>query len=267
VEAWIQFGRGPLFRLAFSLMVLGLLRIVALTMVGVVEAYRRSPDKMVNWREVRRQTFAWLVPLNRFWHERPAYSTVSILFHAGLLLVPLFLAAHTALWRSAAGFAWPALPQRAADYLTCLAILAGLGLFFSRLSDPASRRLSRQQDYVWPLLLVTPFLTGFVCSNLAIGAKAYQTTMLIHIYSADLIMVLIPFTKIAHCVLAPLSQLVTAVAWKFPAGAGDRVAATLGYAERPTWVKGAKLGLGSPSLFAPAEAKPVSGRTEEVVKK
>ena len=30
--------------------------------------------------------------------------------------------------------------------------------------------------------------------------------MLLHVYSADLIMLLIPFTKIAHCVLAPLSQ-------------------------------------------------------------
>ena len=52
---------------------------------------------------------------------------------------------------------------------------------------------------------------------------------------------MIPFTKLAHCVLAPLSQAVTAVAWKFPPGAGDRVAATLGYADRPSWVPGARL--------------------------
>ena len=60
--------------------------------------------------------------------------------------------------------------------------------------------------------------------------------MLVHVYSANLILLLIPFSKIAHCVLTPLSQVVTAVAWKFPAGAGDRVAATLGYADRPTWL-------------------------------
>ena len=62
--------------------------------------------------------------------------------------------------------------------------------------------------------------------------------MLLHVYAADLILVMIPFTKIAHCVLAPLSQIVTAVAWKFPAGAGDRVAATLGYAGRPVVAEG-----------------------------
>ena len=65
--------------------------------------------------------------------------------------------------------------------------------------------------------------------------------MLLHVYSADAIMLMIPFTKLAHCVLAPLSQAVTAVAWKFPAGAGDRVAATLGYADRPSWLPGARL--------------------------
>ena len=200
METWIQFGRGPLFRLAFALMLLGLLRSVVLTIVGVVEAYRRNPDKIVNWRAVRRQTFGWLVPINRFWHERPAYSTVSILFHAGLLLV-------------------------------------------------------------------TPFLTGFICSNLAIRPKAYETMMLVHVYSANLIMLLIPFTKIAHCVLAPFSQLVTAVAWKFPAGAGDLVAATLGYADRPNWLKGARLGAGAPSVTVPAGAKSAPAGVPEEVKK
>jgi nitrate reductase gamma subunit len=261
----MQFGRGPLFRLAFSLMLLGLLRSVALTIMGVAEAYRRSPDKIVNWRAVRRQTFGWLVPLDRFWRERPAYSTVSILFHAGLLLVPPLLAAHTLLWRRSAGFAWPAIPQRLADYLTCLAIMAGLGLFFSRLFDRTSRRLSRKQDYAWPLLLVTPFITGFVCSNIAIGPKTYEAMMFVHVYSANLIMLIIPFTKIAHCVLAPFSQLVTAVAWKFPVGAGDRVAATLGYADRPTWLRGARIRTGAPSIPAVAEAKPAPAAAPEEV--
>ena len=65
--------------------------------------------------------------------------------------------------------------------------------------------------------------------------------MFLHVYSADVIMLMVPFTKLAHCVLAPLSQAVSAVAWKFPPGAGDRVAATLGYADRPSWVEKARL--------------------------
>ncbi len=69
VESWIEFGRGPLFRIAFSLMLLGLLRSVVLTAIGIAEAYRQSPDKIVNWREVRRQTLAWLFPVTRLWRS------------------------------------------------------------------------------------------------------------------------------------------------------------------------------------------------------
>jgi nitrate reductase gamma subunit len=241
VEAWIQFGRGPLFAAAFALMVLGLARIVLLTAVGVTEAYRRNWDRIINWKEVARQTLNWLAPAARLWRIRPVYSTLSALFHVGLLLVPLFAAAHVLLWRSSVGFAWKALPQRPADVLTILTLVTGAGLLLGRLASAATRSVSRPQEYLWLLLLLVPFGTGYACTHAALSAKAYAELMLLHVYSADLIMALIPFTKIAHCVLAPLSQIVTAVAWKFPPGAGDRVAATLGYADCPTWLPKARL--------------------------
>lgn len=258
MEAWIEFGRGPLFRLAFSLMALGLLRIILLTVVGIAEAYQRSPDRIVAWGEIARQTLAWLVPAGRLWRKRPLHSSTSFLFHAGLLLVPFFLAAHVLLCQRSTGLAWPAIPQTLADWLTLLTIATGLGLFCGRLLDPRARALSRRQDYLWPLLLVVPFATGYTCSNAAIGPRTYQGMMLFHVYSGDLIMLMIPFTKIAHCVLAPLSQLVTAVSWKFVPGAGDRVAATLGRADRPSWREKAWLGA---EIVAPApERKEVCTR-------
>jgi nitrate reductase gamma subunit len=51
--------------------------------------------------------------------------------------------------------------------------------------------------------------------------------MLVHVLSGELIFVLLPFTKIAHCVLMPLSQLVSTLAWKFPARVDEDVAETL----------------------------------------
>lgn len=241
MEFWLQLGRGPLFAAAFALMLLGMARIFLLTVVGIVEAYRRSWDRIVNWREVRHQSLNWLVPAGRLWRSRPIYSSLSFLFHAGLLLVPLFAAAHVLLWRRSVGFGWRAMPQGAANALTILALVTGASLLLGRVGSAAARRISRPQEYFWPILLLVPFATGYACSHAALSAKTYQGLMLLHVYSADLIMALIPFTKIAHCVLAPLSQIVTAVAWKFPPGAGDRVAATLGYADRPSWIPKARL--------------------------
>jgi nitrate reductase gamma subunit len=240
VEAWIDFGRGALFRLAFALMVLGLLRIFLLSVLGIAEAYRRSPDKIVPWKDTARRTLAWLVPVG-LWRRRPAYSVVSFLFHIGLISVPLLLAAHALLWRRSTGLPWPAMPQSWANWLTLLTVATGLGLFFGRVFHRAARALSRNQDYTWPLLLIVPFTTGYICSNLAISPRTYQVTMLLHVYSADLIMMMIPFTKVAHCVLAPLSQVATAISWKFVPGAGDRVVVTLGHADQPSWADKARL--------------------------
>ena len=252
MTSWIELGRGPLFRLCFALMVLGLLRILILTSLGIAEAYQRNPDKIVPWKEIRNKTFAWLVPIGRLWRQRPIYSLISFLFHAGMILTPLFLTSHILLWKNAVGFGWPSLPQELANWLTLLVIVTALGLFFGRVLDPRSRPVSRLQDYLWPLLIATPFVTGYIASNAVIGPRTYQQMMLVHIYAADLIMLTIPFTKIAHCVLMPLSQLVTGVAWKFPAQAGDRVIETLGFADRPTWMPRPRL-TAEPLAAAPAK--------------
>jgi nitrate reductase gamma subunit len=241
VEAWLEFGRGPLFRLCFALMVFGLLRILILTAISMWEAYDRSPDKILPWRELTAKTFGWLLPFRTLWRKRPVYSVISFLFHIGILLVPPFLAAHILLWNGALGLAWLALPQPAADWLTVLVIVTGTGLFAGRLFHGAARSLSRKQDYMWPLLIMVPFVTGYFCSNVELAPRMYQRMMLFHVWSGNLIMLLLPFTKIAHCVLLPLSQYVTGLAWKFPAGAGQRVVDTLGYGDRPTWVERPRL--------------------------
>jgi nitrate reductase gamma subunit len=251
VTSWIDFARGSLFRLCFALMVLGLLRIFLVTLLGVKEAYQRNSDRRVSWKEISRQTLGWLFPVGRLWRERPIYSVFSFLFHVGMIVTPLFLASHVLLWRNSVGFGWSALPQNVANWLTLLVIFTGTGIFLGRVLRSGARKLSKLQDFLWPLLIMTPFVTGYIASNAVISPRTYQEMMLVHIYAGDLILLMIPFTKLAHCVLTPLSQLVTGIAWKFPAGAGDRVAETLGFADRPTWVPNARLATG-PNVAEPA---------------
>lgn len=241
MEAWIEFGRAPLFRLCFSLMVLGLARIVILTVIGMIEALRRNDDKIVPWNDLIKKTVSWLFPVTKLMTKRPFYSLVSFIFHIGLILVPLFLAAHVLLWEKSFGFAWFKIPQSIADLLTLLVIVGGIILFLMRVLYRPARAISRKQDYIWPLMLVVPFITGYVCVNGSISSVAYQWLMLIHVLSANLIMIIIPFTKIAHCMLIPFSQLVTGIGWKFPKGAGDKVIETLGFKDQPTWVEKTRL--------------------------
>lgn len=228
MDAVLDFARGPLFRFTFAVMVLGLLRILVLDIIAAISAYHKAGDKTMPWRLVIRRSLEWFVPVRRMFHNRPVYSIYSILFHVGLLLVPTFLFAHVQLWEKAIGIAWPALPETVADILTVTTIVFALLLFASRLAKRTSSFLSRKQDYFWPLLSILPFITGFICANLSVRPAVYQVFMLMHILSGELVFVLIPFTKIAHCVLMPMSQVICTLAWKFPPETDDKVCTTLG---------------------------------------
>lgn len=230
MEAWLEFGRGPLFRFSLVILILGLVRSLVLSLYGMNEALRRAGDKTVPWSDLTSKTFQWLIPVTRLFRKRPFYSTISFLWHIGVILVPLFLSAHVLLFFvNGIGVQWwLELPQRFADLLTMITIVMGILLFLGRVTSKESRYLSRFQDYAWVPLITFTFLTGVLCANLNLSANNYQLSMLLHVYSADLILILIPFTKVAHCVLLPVSQYISGVAWKFPKNAGDRVAETIG---------------------------------------
>ncbi|MBD3402561.1 hypothetical protein GF420_06675 [candidate division GN15 bacterium] len=227
MEALLDFAQGPLFRLTFAIMILGLLRILILDIVGMVEAYRKAGDKSIPWGLTISRTLEWLFPVKRILNHRPIYSIISILFHIGLIITPIFLFAHVRLWEQGVGFGWWTLSPQVADTLTITTIVFGLLLFLGRVGVSRARALSRPQDYLWPVLLIIPFISGYLCANMGVSPAVYQASMLVHVLSGELIFVALPFTKIAHCVLMPFSQLVSVLAWKFPARVDEDVATTL----------------------------------------
>jgi len=212
----LEFARGPLFRFSFTVMVLGLARILFIDIWGAYKAYSKAGDKKMPWQLIRSRGFEWVFPMKRIIRNPHIYSVFSIFFHIGLIIVPIFLFAHINLWKQSVGVSWPALPYHSAMWLTVATIFFAAMMLFWRAFVKSISSLSRGQDYLWLLLLLVPFITGFVCANLSIGAGTYRFVMLVHTFSADLIFLLMPFSKIAHCVLAPLSQVVGALAWKFP---------------------------------------------------
>lgn len=225
--ALLDFARGPLFRLCFAIMLLGLARILFLDIWAAYKTYKKTADKKIPWKLILSRSWEWFFPVKRLSNNFQVYSVLSILFHIGLIIVPIFLFAHIQLWNESVGISWPALPYSWAFWLTVSTIVFSIALFIGRLIIRQARVLSRKQDYLWLILLFIPFFTGFICANLNISPQNYQFFMLVHILSGELIFILIPFSKIAHCVLAPLSQVVSALAWKFPPETDDNICTTL----------------------------------------
>jgi nitrate reductase gamma subunit len=232
METWLEFARGPVFVFAFSFMVLGLIRHVVLTIWEIVRAMRRAGDKTFPYRQICIATAKWLLPVDKLKNEL-LFSLTSILFHVAILIVPIFLAGHIALWARGIGASWPAIPNSLADVLTIVAVITAVALVIQRVSARATRTLSRFQDYALPLVIAVPFATGFLIMHPSITPFSFQATMLVHVMSANVVFVLIPITKLSHAILIPGTQVVSEVAWHWPADAGSKLAVTLGKENEP----------------------------------
>jgi nitrate reductase gamma subunit len=232
MENWLEWARGPVFIFSFSFMILGLARHLLLNLYETCRAWRRAGDKDLPWRQIGRNTLEWLFPAGRI-AQNPLFSLTSILFHAGILIVPFFLAGHVVLWARSAGISWPAIPNKVADLLTVVAVTAALALVVQRLAARSTRALSRLRDYALPLLIAVPFVSGFMVMHPAFNPFPYSRVLLVHVMSGNLIMVLLPLTKLAHAVLLPGVQLISELGWHWPAHAGSRLAVTLGKEGEP----------------------------------
>jgi len=232
MESWIEWARGPAFIFAFSFMLLGLIRHVALTIWEVARAMRRAGDKSLPYRQICIATVKWLVPIYK-WKNNFVFSLTSVLFHIPILIVPIFLAGHIALWTRGLGVSWPAVPNQVADALTIVAVATAVALVVQRAAARATRALSRFQDYALPLVIAMPFASGFLVMHPVMNPFSYEATLFIHVLSGNLVFILIPITKLSHVVLIPTAQLVSDVAWHWPPDAGSKLAVALGKEDEP----------------------------------
>ncbi len=232
MDQWIEWARGPIFLFCFAFCILGLARLIVLFGWTTLRTWMRSGDPDFPLGRVVRQSLRYLFPVAAV-SRRPIFSTTSMLFHLTSLPVPIFLAGHVALWERGLGISWVALPPAWADGLTLGAIASALLLLILRMSGPITRAISRPGDYVIPLIVLLPFVSGFLVSHPDINPIPYQITFLIHILSGDLLLLLLPLSKLSHVALFPQARLVSEMGWHWPPGAGQKVAAALGKEETP----------------------------------
>lgn len=232
MEAWLEWARGPLFIFAFSFMILGLLRHLILTFWEIRKVLKRAGDKTIPYKAVFKATLKWLLPMGKM-KNRLLYSLTTVVFHISIIVVPIFLAGHVALWSRGVGVSWPAIPNTAADVLTIIAIIGALALPLLRVAARDTRTLSRFQDYAIPLLIALPFASGFMMMHPAYNPFSYQSMLFIHVMSANVIFISVPLTKLSHMVLMPTTQLVSEVAWHWPPDGGSQLGKTLGKENEP----------------------------------
>jgi nitrate reductase gamma subunit len=232
MEAWLEFARGPLFRLALAIFVLGLIRHGALTILAMRTALRKAGDRNLPGEALRKTTIRWVFPVQAY-NEKKTFSVASVVFHIGVILAPLFLATHVALVERAIGISWPTLPNLLVDVLTLAAIVGIVVMLVQRLGTPQGRALSRVSDLAILVVVGLPFVTGFLAMHPSLNPIPFELTLLLHILTANLALLVAPFTKLVHIALMPTTQYVSEVGWRFVPDAGEKVAKALGKENQP----------------------------------
>jgi nitrate reductase gamma subunit len=196
-EAYL-FLTGPALWISFVIFIGGLVVRTAFY-IGL----SRERDKVFynhfDWGWSLRSIFAWLVPLGSVsWRQQPVFALVVWVFHLGLLGVPLFLEAHNILFEEAWDWSLPTLPAAVADWGTLVVIACGVFLILRRLVRPEVRLFTSAWDYFLLLLVMSPFVTGYLAYH---QYGDYELMLVLHILLSEVLLVIIPFSKLGHMIL------------------------------------------------------------------
>ena len=141
----------------------------------------------------------WLLPWgSASMRQQPVFSFMVFAFHITLLAVPLFLDAHNILWDESWGINLWSLPDTMTDVMTVILLVSIVYLVIRRIVRAEVRILTETWDYVLLGLTALPFLTGFLAYH---QFGPYELLMILHLLTAEILLILIPFTKLAHMIL------------------------------------------------------------------
>ena len=207
------FVEGPLLWIAFLTFFIGMiLRIVLFV------ATARKMDKPVvqyfSWKYVLATLVRWILPINKDLVKNPVFMPLVYIFHICLLVVPIFLAGHVSLWEeSRFEWSWPSIPDAWADWMTLILIAISIFFFLRRLISADIRLLSTVSDYLLIIVTALPFVTGYSLTHGTLDGLAFlgDNMSLIHMLSGELMLVLIPLTRLSHAFLFFFSRAATGI--------------------------------------------------------
>ncbi|MBW2173430.1 MAG: nitrate reductase [Deltaproteobacteria bacterium] len=197
------FVRGPLAWVAFIIFIGG-------SLYRVISMLRLAKKKDVwvyeytTWRYALRSIIHWIVPFaNINSKQRPVFTIVTFTFHICLLLAPIFLLAHIILWDESFSISWWSLPDSVADIMAIIVVVSCGYFLWRRLTQPEAKFVTFGADYIVLAIVAAPFLTGFLAYHQWFN---YQFMLILHILTGEIMLAVIPFTRLSHMLFFPLNR-------------------------------------------------------------
>lgn len=206
----LDFARGPALQGALIIFLIGTLW----RLVGIL-ALARKPDHSApragaaaQWAGAFGTILNRFLPKPNFWARSRYAFIMGVTFHLGLAIIVFGYAQHIAFIRDLTGLSWPGLPTGIITATSAITIAAMLGMLVRRLTDPVLRLISGVEDYLSWTLTLLPVITGVVAA-LHWFPEHYTTTLALHILSVCLLLIWMPFGKLAHSFLFIVSRATT----------------------------------------------------------
>ena len=214
----LEFARGPALWFSLFVFVSGSAwRIFAIFRLGT------QPDlaepRSTRWfAGALRGIFARMFPRKEFWRGRKLGVFNGYAYHIGLAVIVIGYSPHILFVERLTGLAWPPLPAPLVYLAVGPTVIALLVVLLERLTDPVLRLLSEADDYFSWFVVFLPLLTGMAAMSgpspqpASGGAPLYPLPLAIHLLSVELLLLWLPFGKLAHAFLVFMSRGVTGVA-------------------------------------------------------
>jgi nitrate reductase gamma subunit len=189
-----QLARGPFVWMTFFIFLCGCVyQIVFILSVG---HHKKNLYPLAGINGSLRSFFFGLLPFgSSYMRKNPAFTFVTAIFHLCLLLAPLFLLAHIVLWYESWKILWWSLPERFADIMTIAVIFSCIFFLGRRFFIPEVKSATSVGDIFLLILVMTPFLTGFLATH---QWGPYRPMLITHIVSGEFLIAVIPLTRLGH---------------------------------------------------------------------
>ena len=192
---FLLWTKGPAFEWAIAIFALGLLaRLLEIFIIG------RKPNlaepRAGEWGPGMRTVFTRSIVDRGTFKSAPFNVVVGWIWHVGFLIALLLFIPHIEMIKSLLGISWPGLPNPIVDLVTAVTLVALVATLVHRLTHPVKKRISTVEDYVVWAVTFLVLLTGYLAYHRVINP--YPLALGLHILSAEVFLILLPFTKLTH---------------------------------------------------------------------
>lgn len=192
---FLNWVRGTGLQVAIFIFLLGTVwRLVEIYSLGRKPdlAERRHVPGASGWHTLWRRS----IPIPGMMQRSGLTYIAGYAFHLGLAVVVFLFAPHIRLIQELTGISWPALPSQFVDLAAVVTLAAMLVVLADRIRQPVKRFLSTFGDWTAWVVTFLPVLTGYLAARHLL--LPYTLMLSLHILSVELLLVLLPFTKLFH---------------------------------------------------------------------